>query len=258
MNETTQLLLFTRSPFESGIKTRLAECCSEADRKGLLHAFVWDTLESLRNSQLTDDHAIRVLTASNWQPDPPSEPSSFPLPSWLGPAALKLQADGNLGERQVAGILTAVQDGFSRIIIVGSDSPTLSPRHLHLAAERLAQAELVVGPADDGGYYLLGLNLRRIQAGEGDPETNLRHLFLHIHWSTDTVCQKLTANAQVLGWQARFLPELYDVDTCRDLQRLAQDLRIAPGTAPQTAAFLENLRGPKKVPTAPRRFNRCH
>lgn len=257
MNDTTQLLLFTRSPFEPGIKTRLAECCSEADRKSLLHVFVWDTLETLRTSQLTSDNAIRVLTASNWQAGPAGESPSFPLPDWLEPAALGLQAAGNLGERQAAGILAAVEEGFSRIIIVGSDSPTLSPRHLHLAAERLAQAELVVGPADDGGYYLLGLNLQRIQTGGIHPETNLRHLFSQIHWSSDTVCQKLTANAGALEWQVRFLPELYDIDTCRDLQRLVQELRISPGTAPQTAAFLENLWGSKTARTA-HRFNRCH
>ncbi len=133
-------------------------------------------------------------------------------------------------------LLHAVQamlgSGYAAACVVNSDSPTLPPAVLAEAARALlAPGErIVLGPAADGGYYLLGMK----QA--------LAHLFADIVWSTDTVAEATRARARDLGLPVVELPVWYDVDDASALARLRADL-IDGAVAPATFACLERIAG---------------
>jgi uncharacterized protein len=116
-------------------------------------------------------------------------------------------------------------------VAMDSDSPTLPMPYVAEAATALAadEADLVVGPSDDGGYYLIGLRAPR-------PE-----LFTDVPWSTAEVLGVTLARARDLGLRVRRLPAWFDVDTEADLRRLRAELAAA-GTGPaRTAAFVREL-----------------
>jgi glycosyltransferase A (GT-A) superfamily protein (DUF2064 family) len=104
-------------------------------------------------------------------------------------------------------------------ILVGSDVPLLSAVHVLEAAEILqAHGGIVLGPADDGGYYLIGMTEARAE------------LFDAIPWGTDSVLADTLRAAERIGVAARLLHGGYDVDTIEDLRRLERDLAAAPAT----------------------------
>ncbi len=137
-------------------------------------------------------------------------------------------------------LLHAMQDllnqGYGAACVVNSDSPTLPTAYLAEAARILARhgARAVLGPADDGGYYLLGL-----QAAHA-------HMFADITWSTDQVAEQTRARAQDIGLDLVLLPAWYDVDDAASLAQLVYDLEN-PGTAqaayaaPATTACLHAM-----------------
>jgi hypothetical protein len=128
--------------------------------------------------------------------------------------------------------------GYGAACVLNSDSPTLPTFVLARAANELLQPgdRVVLGPADDGGYYLLGVK---------QPHA---HLFADIAWSTDSVADATRARAASLGLQVVELPVWYDVDDAGALARLRDDiaygdsvLGLRPYRAPATAAVLERL-----------------
>jgi rSAM/selenodomain-associated transferase 1 len=136
----------------------------------------------------------------------------------------------------------AVEDllaaGFGSVCLINSDSPTL-PTSLLVAAARalsLPEDRMVLGPAEDGGYYLIGL--KRMHA----------RLFDDIAWSTPQVFTQTVERAHEIGLEPVVLPVWYDVDDIESLRRLHRELRDerVPGAsypAPHTAAFLRGLFG---------------
>jgi uncharacterized protein len=135
----------------------------------------------------------------------------------LAPPGLRLvaQEGRGLGER-LSGLLAGLlADGHPGAMALDSDSPTLPMDHVREAAHALArgEADLVLGPSEDGGYYLVGL--RRRQAA----------LFQDIPWSTPDVLDRTLDKARRLDLRVHLLPAWYDVDTERDLRRLAEELR---------------------------------
>jgi glycosyltransferase A (GT-A) superfamily protein (DUF2064 family) len=112
-------------------------------------------------------------------------------------------------------------------ILVGSDIALLTGDHLHEACETLATTGgVVLGPADDGGYYLIGM--RRVYA----------ELFEGVSWGTSSVLTDTLRVADRAGIEARLIRAAYDVDTIEDLQRLEDDLRTAsPELAPHVRAW---------------------
>ncbi len=148
---------------------------------------------------------------------------------WLGPQlAYVPQSTGDLGQRLQAGF----QHGFShaqaggadagngteskevRIVAIGSDCPELSSAHIQSALQQLSRHDVVLGPAQDGGYYLIGLR------------SPCPALFQSINWSTSVVLQQTQAKAQQLGLSVAQLPMLSDIDRPEDLaiwQRIQQE-----------------------------------
>ena len=142
------------------------------------------------------------------------------------------QRGADLGARLAALLATLLAEGHRGAIAVDSDSPTLPMAYVARAARALEAnaADVVVGPCEDGGYYLIGLRA---------PEPRL---FERMPWSTPEVLPQTLERARGLGLRTHLLPVWFDVDTEEDLRRLDAELRTRGGP-PRTLAFVRALYG---------------
>lgn len=118
--------------------------------------------------------------------------------------AKKLQEGSDLGERMKGSFRQAFNDGYKRVVIIGSDCAEVTPEILADAYRELEEHDLIIGPSEDGGYYLLGMN------------KFYKRLFDDIPWSTASVLPQTLKTAKELNLAIHFLPELNDVDTEED------------------------------------------
>ena len=145
--------------------------------------------------------------------------------------AVETQQGSDLGDRLTRAFNHKWNEGFRKIVFIGTDSPTLRKEDLHAAFEALDASEVVLGPATDGGYYLIGVSAR------------LPILFSRISWGTSQVfpetVQLLETNA--IRWQC--LRESFDLDTFEDLvnfHRLSKESPTAPD-GEELVAFVAHL-----------------
>ncbi len=122
-----------------------------------------------------------------------------------------LQRGRDLGERMAAAFEDIFSRGARSVVIFGSDSPTLPPQYARRAFEVLAGADVVLGPAEDGGYYLIGC--RQFSS----------ELFRDVAWSTPSTFDQTLANARRIGYRAAVLEPWFDLDEWKDLRRIAGD-----------------------------------
>ena len=148
---------------------------------------------------------------------------------WSPPGTILLPVTGvDIGHclDQVLGRLLA--RGHAQAMALNSDGPTLPAGYLRQAVACLARADVVLGPGEDGGYYLIGLK-------KPHPD-----LFRGIDWSTERVTAQTLARAEALGLAVALLPAWYDVDTASDLERLRAEIAALPDDAvPHTRHFLD-------------------
>lgn len=123
----------------------------------------------------------------------------------------KLQAGKDLGDRMKMAFFDLFEQGYSKVLIIGSDCPGLTSVILDAAFEQLAKHDVVIGPSEDGGYYLLGLT-------HFIPE-----LFSNKQWSTSSVLPDTLQTANQLKKATFILPLLYDIDTVADLRRYQEN-----------------------------------
>jgi rSAM/selenodomain-associated transferase 1 len=217
--ELAQLAVFVRPPDEGAVKTRLAGVLGTPQAAALYEAFVEDMLGLCARVREAGRIDVALWTT---ELDHPS------ISKW-GRAletAPRLQPEGDLGAR----LMAAFDDGlraYERVVVIGSDMPTLPLELIVAAFDGLERAPMVLGPSNDGGYYAVGAT----------HDTKLR--FDRIEWSTPSALRDtLRANAE-LG--PRLLPPWYDVDEPEDLEILRAHLSVSPGAAPATARFLRTL-----------------
>lgn len=130
------------------------------------------------------------------------------MASWLGAGeAYRPQAAGDLGARLQEATGDALARGFDRVVVLGADCPALDARVLEDAFSRLDSADVVLGPAGDGGYYLVGLR------------SPAPRLFEDIAWGTATVLATTLERVRELGRSCALLPVLADIDTADDWRR---------------------------------------
>jgi rSAM/selenodomain-associated transferase 1 len=151
----------------------------------------------------------------------------------LAPPGFRLvpQTGSDLGERLANVLGGLLAEGHPGALAVDSDSPTLPMAYVSEAVRLVAEdaADLVLGPSDDGGYYLVGLRA---------PQPAL---FQDVPWSTAAVLRVTLAKARALGLRTHLLPPWFDVDTEADLRRLRREMPADGGVAARTRAFLTAL-----------------
>ena len=144
-------------------------------------------------------------------------------------SAVSPQGDGDLGARLSAAFDSSFGRGVEKMIVVGSDHPTLPAEYLSRAFDTLASVDVVFGPSRDGGYYAVGLRC--------DAWPAAKRAFEKIPWSTSQVLESSLDRAREAGLENELLPEWYDVDRPDDLPMVAGDAQ--PGSA--TMRFLMEL-----------------
>ena len=237
------LVLYARVPRRGQVKTRMTPWLS-ADEAFRLHlALLEDSLALLRAGAAAAGATPCLAFSEPWAPAGGGEGFAALATAAAGLARLP-QRGGDLGERLRDTFTTLAAAGRRHVVVIGCDSPTLPPEILRSAFAALRQeAEVVLGPAADGGYYLVG-------AARPVPE-----IFTGIPWSTDRVMEATLAALDRARVRAFLLPLWYDVDVPADLDRLRADL-VPPGPgAGKTAAFIDDLlrqgRLPCRAPRAP-------
>jgi rSAM/selenodomain-associated transferase 1 len=190
------VLVFVRAPQPGRVKTRLARALGRA--------------AALRVYRRLAEHAVAQARAlapfARLRIHHTPADAEAEVAAWLGPGADYLpQHDGDLGDRLRTAFDEAFAAGFSRVVVVGSDLPDLSSDHLRQALQALDDAPAVIGPAKDGGYWLLGL------------ARPVRGVFDGIPWSTDRVFGLTLDRLRDAGITPALLPVLADVDEAADL-----------------------------------------
>jgi rSAM/selenodomain-associated transferase 1 len=191
------LLVFAREPELGRVKTRLAAGIGAEAALAVYRELLALTAAAVAAAQ---------VPATVWLAEAPTvaDPAQ-PRPEWPGlPWRVQPAAD-SLGARMAQAFAAAFAAGAGRVVVIGTDCPGLSAALLRQAFDELLTHELVVGPADDGGYYLLGMN--KLEAD----------LFSNKAWSTATVLPDTLADAARLGLRVARLPTLHDVDSAQDL-----------------------------------------
>lgn len=210
------LLVIAKRPMPGQTKTRLTPPLSAEHAAKLYECFLQDTLDLARAvPNVTRFIAYAPLGADEYF-------------TRLAPDyALVPQIGNDLGERLDNALTQCLRDGFARAVIMDSDSPTLPARYIANAFDALNEADIVLGPCDDGGYYLIGLTRPHPR------------LLRDVKMSTPNVLLDTLAIAREDNLKVALTERWYDVDTTTELEHLREELRAARnGTAPRTRKFL--------------------
>ncbi len=186
------LLIFVKHPIPGKVKTRLAEGIGEPTAVAIYKELLTYTLSI---SQPVDADKV-VFYGNQIPPNDLWSDAGFPR---------YLQEGPTLGERMSRAFEWGFKEGYRNITIIGSDSAQLTTQILEEGFNHLTEYEAVIGPAYDGGYYLLGMN--RIIPG----------VFTDKYWSTDTVFSSTIRDFTLAEISYYLLPTLSDVDTIDDL-----------------------------------------
>ena len=187
------LIVFVKTPRPGTVKTRL----------GLGAA-----AESLAYQQLVDTVLAKLGDFPGVELRFAPADAEHEIRAWLRPGwSAAAQSAGDLGQRLMDAFGQALCGGARRVVIVGSDCPYLDREDIREAWAQLKTCDLVLGPAEDGGYWLIGL--RQNQPG----------LFENIAWSSWSVFTETMARAKALGLKSFLLRTLSDVDTRDDWER---------------------------------------
>lgn len=204
---TIAIGVMARAP-SSGGKSRLGAHVDEQHLGALRAAFVKDTLDVV----CACPHADVTVFAT-----PPGTASEMRA---LAPQSVPVidQRGGDLGERMRHALdYLLVEKRYGAAILVGTDAPLMTIEHIDEAAALLrTRGGVVLGPADDGGYYLIGMT--RVSDA----------LFTGIRWGSDAVLIDTMAAADRIGVDACLIRGTYDVDTIEDLRRMRRDLAAEP------------------------------
>lgn len=221
------LAIMTKAPRAGQVKTRLTPPLTPEEAATLNICFLRDTSAAIARAgggasgigcytPVGDEEAYRDILPATFQ--------------------LIAQRTGSFGERLICATQDLLAVGFASVCLINSDSPTVPASAFAEAVKILSQPNdcAVLGPSDDGGYYLIGL--KQLQ----------RRMFEEIDWSTDRVFEQTLERAAELRLAIRLLPACYDVDDRVTLRRLCDDLLgpnepLSKGSAPATQNFLQEI-----------------
>ena len=209
------VVVMARPPVPGECKTRLAASIGARAAAELAAAMLGDVLDAAARLPAAE----RVLLAA---PGGASTLAELAPPGWR----VANQRGDDLGER----LENAVVDlGASdrRLVVLGSDSPTLPVELLAASLERLRPGRVLLGPTEDGGYWVIGVAARELD------------IFRDVPWGTEAVYQATRQRCDALGLEIVETASWYDVDDHRAMERLAAEVRADPSQAPRCAAWLE-------------------
>ena len=231
------IVIMARSPVAGDPpKTRLARAVEDADdRRRLYGAFLRDTVAACRELE-----GIELRLA--YTPD--GGTGGFEDVD-VADDELIPQRGGDLATREASVFTDLFAAGFSKVVMVGSDLPTFPVDYLRTAIDLVDSEAVVLGPAEDGGYYLMALGTDTADAAVPD-------LFSDVRWSTSAALDDTTVAAERAGLRVELLPPWYDVDDEVGLARLREELSDDRGRAraPSTAQALDDIKS-RASPTSP-------
>lgn len=202
----TALVVFAKAPIPGQVKTRLCPPLTPDEAATLHGSFVLDTLERSKAAV-----AMLKLPLDRYLACAPSSTLVFfKIMEERQGVRLIDQVGDDLGARMNQAFETMFARGYKRALIVGTDVPSLPLEHYKQALALLETNDLVLGPALDGGYYLIGL------------KRDAPDLFSGIPWSTDRVLALTQERAAKFGLKSALLPSWRDVDTIEDVQALIE------------------------------------
>jgi rSAM/selenodomain-associated transferase 1 len=211
------LIVFVKHPTPGAVKTRLVPLLGAETAAALYRALVEHVLEAT-SPQATDYERLVFY-------DPAQTASA--MRQWLVGGRLRQQRGDSLGGRMAEAFVRAFARGAGRVVLAGSDVPSLGRADVAAAFSALDGADVVLGPALDGGYYLVGLT-----APQGG-------LFERIEWSTARVLPQTLERAAAAGLKVAQLEPKSDVDTPADLRAAWADVLPALRRDPELRAELE-------------------
>lgn len=212
------IIVFARVPAPGLVKTRLTPALDKVEAAHLYTAFLQDALEQY--ARIGAD--IRLYLA----------PSSSDLEKNIVPEGVSVhdQNGKGLGGKMANAFVETFAAGYERVIILGTDHPTLPSDFIEVAFESLSSLRsVVIGPADDGGYYLLGMT-------DFIPE-----LFQKMEYSHGDVFRQTLKRLPPEGVDVTILPGWYDIDTPEDVHRLACELATAGASIRHTRRAMRGL-----------------
>jgi rSAM/selenodomain-associated transferase 1 len=220
MHPTNALLVVAKRPAPGQTKTRLSPPLTPDEAAMLYDCFLRDTVEIMRRVPQVQP-VIAYL---------PYEERAF-FADLAPDFELIPQTGQDLGERLDHALKTYLEQGYRHVAIMNSDGPTLPPTYIQEAFTALAEGcDVVLGPSDDGGYYLIGIR------------HPAHRLLREVQMSTPTVLAETLALAREEGLRVHLLPSWYDVDDVATLARLVTELQFA---APDVAPHTRRLRAQK-------------
>lgn len=185
------LLIFTRNPELGKVKTRLAKGVGAENALTIYKTLLEHTRDVVLqiNCSKRVGYSVKVRSKDIWPSD----------------VFEKFEQEGeDLGDRMYRAFAKAYQDNFSKVMIVGSDLYDLRSEHIEAAFEALDSHEVVIGPAQDGGYYLLGMR------------SLVKDVFYNKNWGQDTVFEATLKDLE--GYSVHQLETLNDIDHAEDLK----------------------------------------
>ncbi|HEV8539891.1 MAG TPA: TIGR04282 family arsenosugar biosynthesis glycosyltransferase [Nitrospiraceae bacterium] len=220
------LIIFAKAPIPGQVKTRLCPPLTPDEAATLHGSMVLDVLER------THPSTLRVAQGSRqgWDRFLACAPSSqhvfFSIMEERYGVSLLSQTGNDLGARMCDAFRSIFELGYQKAVLIGTDVPSLSSRLVAQGLSSLATHDVVLGPALDGGYYLIGL--KHLEAG----------LFADLPWSSDRVCELTQEKARALQLSLELLPPQRDLDTVEDVLAVVDDMRALSA---RTAGVLRSL-----------------
>ncbi|MGE3801866.1 MAG: TIGR04282 family arsenosugar biosynthesis glycosyltransferase [Candidatus Kapaibacterium sp.] len=230
MMPDSRLLVFAKYPRGGRVKTRLVPDLTPQEAADLYRAFLCDSLATYIGNRAHFKTHLMIADERDSEAF-----TSMVVASEVAPLNeidhllnVGFQSGGDLGERLSAGFGEAFNEASGAVCAIGTDHPTLPEEYLLQAFDLLDSNDLVIGPAADGGYYLIGMN-------QLHPS-----LFQSMPWSQVSLFSETLREAARLNLSVGLLPEWYDVDDVHSLFRLAAEPNL-PMRAPRTAELLRTL-----------------
>lgn len=188
------LLIFARNPVLGKVKTRLAKSIGDQNALEIYQHLLKHTVSVTQGLQVDKRvcYSERLIENDGW-------PNTF--------FQKRVQNGNDLGQRMQHAFQTAFEEGYQKVVIIGTDLLELKQTHIEEAFRKLDTSDFVFGPAEDGGYYLMGMC-------NFNPQ-----LFVYKKWGTKTVLEDSLKD--LIGKKVGFLETLNDIDVVEDITEIA-------------------------------------